>query len=314
MLTINGEDISQIAGNLKHETRWNDGPGEFTFDYPTAKGKRYENGATVIFYFGSVNVFYGYLFTTKQNREKYECTCYDQLRYFKGSNSIIRPSGMTLTNWVNTVSADCGPRIRMGTIESTEYGLGKYLFDNKTHLDMIYQSIQDNLIGNGYWYVFRDVFGALELRDIYNLRLPIIIGDGSLAKDYEYTKSIDKDTFNYAKVAKDDSKAGVRNVYLSKDDAAIERWGKLMIYDKVSADLNDSQLAARSNRLLFIKNRETQTLENVDCAGDSRVQAGNSVRVVLTNAGLDNWAIVSHAVHEYGFTEHKMKLDLVFTE
>jgi hypothetical protein len=313
MLTIDGEDVSEIAGNVKYETSWNDGPGKFTFEYPVTLGKRYANGSTVIFCFGSVNVFYGFLFSTKQDLKKYYCTAYDQLRYFKSSNSMLRPVG-PLSEWVDTVAYDCGDRIRLGTIENTEYKLGKYLFDNKTHLDMVYTSIQDNLMGNGYWYVFRDSFGALELRDVYHLRLPLILGDGSLAKGYEYTKSIDDDTYNFVKVAKDDSKAGVRNVYLSKDDSTIAKWGKLMIYDKVSADLNDSQLAARSNRLLLIKNRETQTLENVECAGDSRVQAGSSVRVVIAAAGLDLWAIVDHATHEYGSTEHKMKLDLVFTE
>jgi hypothetical protein len=313
MLLVNGEDISQIACNVKHETMWNNGPGKFTFEYPVKYGKWYPNGSTVIFYFGSVNVFYGYLFSTKQDNKKYYCTCYDQLRYFKPLGTLMRPIG-PLSDWVNTVALDCGDRIRIGTIEDTEYNLSKYLFDNKTHLDMIYQSIEDNLIGNGYWYVFRDNFGVLELRDVYNLRLPIIIGDDSLAKNYEYTKSIDDDTYNFVKVAKDDSDAGVRNVYVAKDDSTIATWGKLMIYDKVSADLNDSQLASRANRLLYIKNRETQTLENVECAGDSRVQAGNSVRVILSDAGLDAWAIVDHATHEYGFTEHKMKLDLVFTE
>lgn len=313
MLTINGEDVSEIAGDVKHETFWNNGPGKFTFSYPVSLGKAYPNGSTVIFYFGSVNVFYGFLFATKQNRKTYQCTAYDQLRYFKSSNSIMRPVG-PLSDWVNTVALDCGDRIRLGTIEPTEVKLGKYLFDNKTHLDMVYQSIQDNLIANGYWYVFRDTFGALELRDVYNLRLPLILGDASLAKDYDYTRSIDDDTYNFVKVAKDDQDAGVRNVYISKDDSTIAKWGKLMIYDKVTAGLNDSQLAARSNRLLLIKNRETQTLENVDCAGDSRVQAGNSIRVVISAAGLDKWAIVDHAVHEYKKTEHTMKLDLIFQE
>lgn len=311
-LTINGEDISGIAINVKHETRWNDGAGKFTFEYPAALGKLYPNGSTVIFYFGSVNVFYGFLFSTKSNNKKYSCTAYDQLRYFKSSNSIMRPVG-TLSSWVNTVALDCGDRVRLGTIENTGVNLGKYLFDNKTHLDMIYQSIQDNLIANGYWYALRDEFGALCLRDVVNLRLPLVIGDGSLAKDYDYTRSIDSDTYNFAVVAKDDSKKGVRNVYVAKDDSTMKQWGKLMIYDKVSADLNDAQLASRANRLLGIKNRETEILENVECAGDSRVIAGNSIRVVISSIGLDKWAVVDHAVHEYKSTEHKMTLSLMFS-
>nr|WP_319488470.1 hypothetical protein [uncultured Caproiciproducens sp.] len=204
MLTINGEDVSDLAVNVKYISKWNDGAGVLSFDYPTYGTKRYANGCTVTFQYGSDNIFYGFLFDTKQTNKKYSCTCYDQLRYFKSSNSIMRPIG-TLTDWLNTVALSCGDRIRLGTVDRTEYKLGKYLFDNKTYLDMVYQSIQDNLTGNGYWYALRDNFGALDLRDIVFLRLPLIIGDGSLATEFEYSKSIDDDTYNYIKVAKDDS-------------------------------------------------------------------------------------------------------------
>jgi hypothetical protein len=311
-LIVNNQDISEIAGSVKHETSRNDGPGKLTFEYPVWNGTRYPNGCTVSFQYGKDNIFYGWLFSTKQDNKKYSCICYDQLRYFKGSNSLLRPAGTTLSAWVNTVALDCGGRIRLGTIESTGYKLGKYLFDSKTRLDMIYQSIEDNLIGNGYWYVLRDEFGALCLRDVYNLRLPIIIGTASLGKDFSYEKSIDDDTFNYVKVAKDDSSKGVRNVYISQDSASISKWGKLMIYDKVSANLNDSQLASRANRLLSVKNRETETL-SVECMGDDRIFAGNSVRVMIGDAGLDMWAVVDHCTHEFKKDSHSMKLDLIFS-
>lgn len=312
MLLVNNQDLSSIAGSVKHETSWNDGPGKLTLEYPVWNGRPYANGSVVSFQYNGANIFYGWLFSTKQDNKKYSCTAYDQLRYFKGSNSIMRPADTTLTSWVNTVALDCGDRIRLGTIENTEVKLGKYLFDSKSRLDMVYQSIQDNLIANGYWYVFRDNFGALELRDIYNLRLPIIIGDASLASGYDYEQSIDNDTYNYVKVAKDDSEKGVRNVYISQDSANIAKWGKLMIYDKVTADLNDSQLASRANRLLSVKNRETQTL-SVECVGDNRIFAGNSVRVAIQGAGLDLWAVVDHCTHEFKKDSHTMKLDLIFS-
>ncbi|TQI69011.1 hypothetical protein [Clostridium sp. KNHs216] len=311
MLLVNNQDISEIAGAVKHETRWNDGPGKLTFEYPVAKAGRYANGTVATFQHDGSNIFYGWLFNTKQSGKKYSCTCYDQLRYFKGSNSLMRPV-TTLSDWVNTVALDCGDRIRLGTIESTEVKLGKYLFDNKTRLDMVYQSIQDNLIANGYWYVFRDNFGALELRDVYNLRLPIVIGDGSLAKDFDYEKSIDDDTYNYVKVAKDDSEKGVRNVYVSQDSTSIAKWGKLMIYDKVSADLNDTQLASRANRLLSVKNRETEKL-SIECMGDNRIFAGNSIRALISDAGIDKWAVVDACTHEFKKDSHSMKLDLIFS-
>ena len=176
---------------------------------------------------------------------------------------------------------------------------------------MIYQSIKDNLVANGYWYALRDNFGALDLRDIVDLRLPIIIGDGSLGTDFDYEKSIDDDTFNYIKVAKDDKDKGVRNTYVSMDSSTIGKWGRLMYYDKVSADLNDSQLATRSRQLLQLKNRETQTLR-VECIGDTRVFGGSGIKVMIAEAGLNLWAVVNSVTHEFTKNKHTMNLELKF--
>lgn len=310
MLLIGSTDVTDIALDVKYKSAWNNGAGQFTFSYPTEKAGMFANGSTVIFTYGGANIFYGFLFATKQDRKKYSCTCYDQLRYFKASNSILRPI-CTLTEFLSIVASSVNERVRLGQVDNTVVKLSKYLFDNKTHLDMMYQSIQDNLTANGYWYTLRDNFGALDLRDIVDLRLPLIIGDSSLGTDFDYEKSIDDDTYNYIKVAKDDQDKGVRNVYLAQDSSTIKTWGKLMLYDKVSADLNESQLAARANQLLQLKNRETQTLK-MDCIGDVRVMGGSGIRVKIEEAGLDLWAVVDSVTHSFGHTKHTMSLELKF--
>jgi hypothetical protein len=310
MLIVNGQDISEVAVNLKYQDVWNNGAGTFTFEYPTYKTSMYPNGSIVIFQYGAANMFYGFLFKTDQDHKKYKCTCYDQRRYFKSSNSILRPVG-TLKDFLNTVALSCGDRIRLGTVDDTQVKLGKYLFDNKTHLDMVYQSIQDNLVANGYWYALRDNFGALDLRDIVDLRLPLIIGDNSLGTDFDYTKSIDDDTFNYIKVAKDDADKGVRYTYIAQDSTNMAKWGKLMYYDKISAGLNDAQLIAQSKRLLQLKNRETQTLK-LDCIGDTRVLGGSGIRVVIAEAGLDIWAVANSVTHQFTKNKHTMSVELKF--
>lgn len=268
------------------------------------------NGSTVIFTYGSANIFYGWLFKSVQDKKMIKCTCYDQLRYLVAKNTIMRQIE-TLDSFLNRVCASIGDRIRLGSVDSTEAKLGKYFFDNKTHLDMLYQSINDNLLLNGYQYTLRDNFGALDLRDTLDLRLPLIIGDGSLATDYEYAKSIDDDTYNYIKVAKDNKDAGVRYTYIAEDSTNIAKWGKLMLYEKVDAGLNDSQLTERAKRLLAIKNRETETL-TVECIGDTRIFGGSGIRVVISDAGIDLWAVVKNVTHTYKKNLHTMKLDLQF--
>ena len=316
MLLVDGADITQIAENVKFSTPWNNGPGTLTFSYHPDKGRLFGRGMVVTFSFGGANLFYGWLFKVELKRDKISCTCYDQLRYLKAHDTLMRQAE-PLDAFLNRVGATLGDRIRLGQVDSTEYPLPKYNFDNKTYLDMLYQSIRDNLTGNGYHYTLRDNFGALDLRDTIDLRLPLIIGDRSLSTEFGYTASIDDDTYNFVKVAKDDKKAGVRDVYVAEDSANIAKWGKLMIYDKVTANLNAAQLQDRANRLLAVKNRETETLK-IEAQGDVRALAGSGARVVLKQASLDMWAVISNATHEFkydrtsGITQHTMKLELTF--
>lgn len=309
MLLVDGADITQIAENARYVSLWNNGPGTLTFEYAAGKGKMYPNGCTVTFSYEGSNVFYGWLFKTSQTRDKFKCTCYDQLRYLKAKNSILREVE-PLDSFLNRVGATHGDRIRLGQVDSTEYPLPRYLFDNQTYLDMLYQSIQENLYGNGYQYTLRDNFGALDLRDTIDLRLPLIIGDKSLATDFEYVKSIDEDTYNHIKVAKDRKDIGTRYTYEAQDGASIAEWGKLTLYEKVTANYNEAQLAELAQLLLQIRDRETETLK-VECLGDTRVMAGSGVRVVLKDTGIDLWAIVDTATHEFG-SPYKMTLNLIF--
>lgn len=310
MLLVDKSDLSEIAYNVKYESSWNNGPSILKFEYPSEKAPMYPNGCTVVFTYGSANIFYGFLFRTRQDKKSYQCTCYDQMRYLKSKNTILRQNE-TLSSFLNTVALNAGDRIRLGNIDQTEYVLGKYLFDNKTHLDMLYQSIEDNLVANGYYYTLFDNFGALDLRDTLDLRLPLVIGDASLATGFTYEKSIDDDTYNYIKVAKDDKEKGVRNVYITQDSSNMAKWGKLMLYEKVSTDLNDVQLAERANQLLQIKNRETETLR-MECVGDIRVHGGSGVNIQIAQAGINLWAVVDSVSHEFTRTNHTMTMNLIF--
>lgn len=308
ILLINKTDITDIATDIKYVSPWNNGAGMLTFEYPG--DEMYSNGATVVFRYNGEDIFYGWLFRSQQSKKTIKCTCYDQRRYLKAKNTIMRPVE-PLDAFVNRVLSSFSERIRIGKVDNTEVPLGKYFFDNKTHLDMLYQSIQDNLLLNGYYYTLRDNFGALELVDTLNLRLPLLIGDSSLAIDFDYSKSIDDDTYNYIKVARDDKEKGERDVYRAMDSVNISKWGKLMLYEKVDANLNRAQLIDRANRLLALKNKETETL-TIECIGDTRVMGGSGIEVNISSANLNMWAVVDTATHYFSRSEHTMKLELLF--
>jgi len=310
ILQINDVDITDIALDIQYVSPWNDGASTLTFSYPAKLRELFANGSTVTLHYKGSGVFYGWLFTSRQDKELIKCTCYDQLRYLKAKDTLMRPIE-PLDAFVNRALAALGDRIRVGNIDKTEAPLGKFFFNNRTYLDMLYQSIEENLTLNGYYYTLRDNFGALELVDTFDLRLPLLVGDESLATNFDYSRSIDDDTYNYIKVARDDKEKGVRDVYVASDSVTMGKWGKLMLYEKVDAKLNDSQLLDRANRLLALKNRETETL-SLECMGDVRVKGGSGIEVRIAAANLNMWAVVESVSHTFKRSEHTMKLNLRF--
>lgn len=308
-------DLSEIAGDVKLQQAWNDGASVFTFSYPRQGGRRFDNGSTVTFSYNGANMFYGYLQSTSGNREAYKCTCADQLRYFKSSNTILR-NEMPLSSWLNTVAAQVsdGDRIRLGNVDNTAVNLSKKLFDSQTHLDMLYDAIEENLGLNGYWYTLYDNFGQLDLVDTLDLRLPLVIGDESLCTSFEYSKSIDDDNVaNYIKLAKDNEDAGVREIYVAQDSVNIAKWGKIMHYEKISTDMNEAQLQQLAQMLLVLKNKEAQTLR-IDAIGDTRVHAGSGIKIELLQENLNGWMIVDSVTHSFTSSQHTMTMYLRWGE
>lgn len=308
-------DLSDIAGNCKVSQSWNNGASIFTFDYPRQGGRRFDNGSTVTFQYDGANIFYGYLQRTSGSREYFKATCADQLRYFKPTNTILRKE-MPLSEWVNTVALQVSDndRIRLGKIDNTEVNLSKKLFDSQSHLDMLYDAIQENLGLNGYWYTLFDNFGQLDLVDTLDLRLPLVIGDESLCTDFTYEKAIDDDgVANFIKLAKDDKDAGVRKIYIVQDSANIGKWGKIMHFEKITTDRNDAQMQQLAQMMLVLKNKEAQTLK-LDALGDTRVHAGSGIKVELTQENLNGWMIADSVTHTFTSSQHTMSMNLRWGE
>lgn len=310
MLIVNGSDLTQIACNIKYTDQLNNGASSLTWEYPVALAKLYPEGATVVFMHEGVNVFYGFLFTSRTNSKTVKCTAYDQLRYFKAQDFMYR-NGETLDAFIKRICATISDRISIGQIDPTGALLSKKIFDNKTYLDMIGDSIKETLLLTGNYYALRDEFGALTLRDVYDLRLGLVIGDGSLATDYSYTRSIDSDTYNFVKVGQDNQSTGQRDVYAAQDSANIAQWGKLLLLYKTVSDQNAAQLKALAANILAVKNRATETL-TVDCIGDLRLRAGTGLKVKISDIGVDLWAVVNRAAHSFDGAAHTMKLDLQY--
>lgn len=307
MLLVNDCDISQVVYNITYTDQLNGGPSVLDFELPYIKSEKFSNGDTVMFTYGTGKVFYGFLFKAEYGVYRTHCTAYDQLRYLKADAPLMRQNE-TLKDFVARALTQAGDRIRVGEVASTDIKLAQKLFDGTNYLDMLYKSIDENRELNGYRYALRDEFGAITLRDLYDLRTGVVIGDDSLATDFAYSCAIGDDAYNYVKVAQSSHDDGLRNAVIAKNDALIAQWGKLATFKQMSEG-NKAQMQSLADSILSERGKESETL-SINCVGDLRLRAGSGARVVISQTGIAYWALVKCAVHTFAGANHTMKLEL----
>lgn len=299
-------EISELVKSISYTDKLNDGCSKLEFSY-IDDDLVIKNGNVVRFKYNDANIFYGFVFKVSRNKGKeITVTAYDQLRYCKAKDTIVVKND-TVTTLVNKM---CNYfNLRKGVLTDTKYKLPVSVQDDKTWLDIIYTAIEDTLTNTGRWYCLRDEFGSIALRDLEDLTLNLILGDESLAYDYEYEKSIDDDFYNQIKLVSDNETTGKRDVYITKDSGSIAKYGLLQYFEVLDKNYNPSQAKAKADALLKLYNREVETLE-LKCLGDVRVRAGSSFYGQIEDIGLNKRLIVKSVTHEF-VPVHTMELEVM---
>lgn len=298
-------EISELITKLSYTDRFNDGCGKLEFSY-IDNDLKIENGCIVRFKFNGTNIFYGVIFKHSRNKNgEVSVTAYDQLRYAKAKDTIIS-QGETITTLVKKMCNYLG--LNTGELINTSYKLSTAPHDDKTWLDIVYSAISEVLTNTGTWYCLRDEFGSIALRNIENLKLDLVLGDESLAYDYDYSKSIDDDFYNQIKISIPNEKTGMYEAYVIKDSESINKFGLLQYFELLDKDANASQAKSKADTLLKLYNRELETL-GLDCLGDTRVRAGCSFYGRIEDIFLDKRLIVRSVTHDF-LPVHTMSLEV----
>jgi len=288
-------EISELVESVSYTDRLNDGCSKLEFSY-IDDDLRIQNGSVVRFRYDGANIFYGYVFKHEQNKQKeITVTAYDQLRYCKAKDTIVVKND-TIDSLVRKMCNYFG--LRAGSLTSTGYKLPVSVQDDKTWLDIIYNAIDDTLINTGRWYCLRDEFRSISIRELQELQLDLVLGDESLAYDYEYEASIDDNFYNQIKIVSDNESTGKRDVYITRDSGSIAKYGLLQYFEVLDKNYNPSQAKAKADALLQLYNREVETLE-VSCLGDVRVRAGTSFYGQIEDIKLNRRLIVREVTHEF---------------
>ena len=292
------KDITETVKELSWTDPLNDGAGYLEFSYILGDMDLIERGAPVRLSQEdqSQGIFFGYVFkvTVNQNRIV-KVKAYDKLRYLKAKDTIVI-EGDTLNSLVRkAANFFC---FSIGTNTPTGYRLADAVNTDKSWLDIIYTAISDTLIGTKSYYCLRDEYGDLCLRDMEDLQLPLVLGDGSLVYEYDYSASIDDEFYNQIKLVSANEKTGKADVYQVADSVSIEKYGLLQYYEVLGNNAVGAQAKSKADNLLKLYNREVESL-TLSCMGNSTVRAGCSIYGDIADINLGRRLIVKKVTHKF---------------
>lgn len=305
---INGDTVYQpaIVGELKWGTQRFGSPGKVTFEAVKDDKLNFQEGSAVQVYVDDTLIFLGYVFEKKRTKgETIFVTAYDQLRYLKNKD-VRQFENKKASEIIKVIAANFS--LNCGYIADTAWVIQSLIADDKTLFDTIEDALYQTLANTKKMYALYDDVGKLTLRNVEDLRLNILITDET-AQDFDYTTSIDSETYNQVKLVYENKRKGIRQVEVAKDASNIKKWGLLQCVEKADNELG---LASKANALLSLYNKKTRKLSIKNAFGDINVRAGCSVNVSL-NLGdiiVNQYFICETVTHSFKADMHLMDITL----
>ncbi len=303
--------IPVIEESIEWSTERRSTPGKLTFKIVKDGTIEFQEGAAVRLKVNNQPVFYGFIFTKKRDKDQIiTVTAYDQLRYLKNKDTYIYEN-KTASQLLKMIASDF--KLNLGTVEDSKYVIASRVEDNTSLFDMIENALDLTLQNSKKMFVLYDDFGKLNLKNISSMRVgksgKYLMIDSSTGENFDYTSSIDSDTYNKVKLTYDNEDSGKREVYISQDSSHMNQWGILQYFDTLKEGENGK---AKADALLKLYNSKTRNLKITNAIGDIRVRAGSMVVIDLDlgDIKLKNFMLVEKAKHTFKQDEHFMELTL----
>jgi hypothetical protein len=299
-------DVSELAQAITFTDNINK-CGSLDFTLPIRADLKIEEGAAVLFKAAGEPFFLGYIFKISDSGASETCayTAYDQLRYLTASDSYAWENP-TATEIVQRICWDFG--LKTGTLQYTGYPLGQVIEDNKALLDMIVRALDFTLAKTGNMFYVKDIAGQITLRSIASSIVNVAVAEGENLIDYAHERSIDTDTFNQIKLARDNKETGQREIYMTRDSSTIRKWGLLQHYELLDENMNEAQAAEQADLLLRVKNRPTRKFL-ADVIGDKNIRAGHLIYVNVPKSSLFGFLLCLSVKHSFASNFHSVNAE-----
>lgn len=282
-------------------------PGKLTFTVVKDAALNFQEGDPVKLTVDGTPMFYGFVFTKSRDKgNTIDVTAYDQLRYLKNKDTITE-EGLKASDLLKRIATDF--RLNLGTVEDTGFTIEVIDEQNQTLFDMVQNALNETLTNTKNLFVLYDDAGKMTLKNINSMRVPLLI-DAETAENFDYTSSIDEQTYNKIKLTYENEKTGKRELYVAQDGGKMNLWGVLQYYEEVKTSTG---AAAKAEALLKLYDQKTRNLTIKNAFGDVRVRAGCAVMVSLNLGDIiaNQWLVVQKVTHTFKDETHYMDLTLI---
>jgi hypothetical protein len=280
--------------------------GKLTFSVIKDEIISFTEGNSVSLRVDGQPMFYGFVFSKQRDKtNEIKVVAYDQMRYLKNKDTYVY-TNKKASDLVKMIAEDFG--LRVGDVEDSGYVIPQKVEDNATLLDIILNALDDTLIQTKKLFVLYDDFGKLTLKNAETMKLGLVI-DEETGENFDYTSSIDNQTYNKIKLAYENEGTGKRDFFIAQDGNNINKWGVLQFFDTLK---DPTQGKAKADALLSLYNQKTRKLQIKGAFGDVRVRAGSAV-IVKLNLGdivIGSFMMVEKVRHVFNNSIHQMDLTL----
>lgn len=300
-----------VEEGIEWSTERRSTPGKLVFKVIKDDVLCFSEGSPVRMKVDGEPVFFGFVFKQQRARDRLiTVTAYDQLRYLKNKDTRVYEN-KTAAQFIQMIAADYA--MNAGLLEDSGYVIASRVEENTSLFEMIENALDLTLTNTGELFVLYDDFGRLTLKNLSSMYVgqegAYLLIDEETGENYDYTSSIDENTYNRIKLTYDNEESGYRDVYIAQDSSNMNRWGVLQYFDTVSKGENGK---AKADALLSLYNKKTRSLKLSKVLGDNRVRAGSLVLVNLDlgDVKVKNFMLVEKCTHTYGESVHRMDLTL----
>lgn len=252
----NGQTVYEpaVKGSITWETQRKGQPGKCSFSIISDGKLKIEEGNAVRLDVNGTPTFFGFIFERSWGSDgEVKVTAYDQLRYLKNKDSY-NYENKTAGEVIQMIADDFN--LRTGTLEDTGYPIPFRNEPDTALFDIILNALDLTMMATGKMFVLYDDVGKLTLRNVEDMKLNVMIDDET-AQDYDFTVSIDKNTYNQIKLFCENDDSKKRDVFMTKHTENINKWGVLQMSESLDKGVDGQKIA---ETYLGLYNRPSKSL------------------------------------------------------